>query len=389
MRGILGRCAVLLTSTALIGAMAGVAPAQADEFSRLGGNPVGGADLVLADGEVAETALFSLRLSGEGSVGAYAASPSEELRPRTAYVEAAWSDVPQWTETGDDPAPADRANWIVTNSYPAVDLPDLAEDAGRVNLAEDQAIAGTQAALWHVLEGTEPDTEANGEAVAAVYEHLVEGSAGTEEDSPDRSLEVAPAQLEVSAPEEPLGPLAVSGSGSEPATVSVRGAPESWLVDADGEQVTRVLDGDELYLEVDPSVPEGVVTLHVRGDDVPISEGQLFTGRDGVRTQPLVTAEPGTATSLTTTTITWHSQEPEETEAAEEPEPEPEPEPPEEDEPSPEVAETDAQTAEEVDRNSGESLASTGTWLSGLLIIAGALAVSGLVFLLLGRKRRS
>src|SRR5699024_5254418 len=41
------------------------------------------------------------------------------------------------------------------------------------------------------------------------------------------------------------------------------------------------------------------------------------------------------------------------------------------------------------DQISDDSLARTGTWLSGLLIIAGALVVSGLIILVLGRKKNS
>lgn len=390
MSDILRRYAALLSSVALAGLLASTPAAGTDEFSRVDRDPVQGAALVLADGREVGTSLFSLRVADRDSVRAYAAAADElEVHPRAAYVESAWSDSPQWTETPGETAPADRANWIVSHSYPAVDLPPLTTDTGLALLDEQQAIAGTQAALWHVLEGVEPDRAANGAAVVALYDHLVEGSTAATGNTLSRSLEVSPSQMEAVAPEEPLGPLTVRSSGVGAVGVSVRGAPASWLVNGDGDQVTQAHDGEEVFLDVDPSVPAGVVTLHVRGQDVPLPEGRLFTGRDGVRTQPLVTAEAGTATSSTTATFTWRP------EPTAEPSPGGGPDVPGSEEGSPalgEAAQKDP-TEEEVsleadDRNSDDGLARTGTWLSGLLVIAGALVVSGLLILVLGRKRR-
>ncbi|MFD6949277.1 peptidase [Nocardiopsis sp. TSRI0078] len=393
MSGILRRCAALLSSAALVGTLVGVPAASADDFSRVDRDPVAGAVLVLADGREADTALFSLRVGAQNSVPAYTAASDGEMLPHAAYVESTWSDSPQWTETPQKTDPPDRANWIVSHSYPSVDLPALAERAGLPQLDEQQAIAGTQAALWHVLDGAEPDREANDAAVVALYDHLVEGSTSASDTTASRSLDVTPEHLEAVAPEAPLGPLTVHSSGADPVEVSVRGAPVSWLVDGDGEQVTRILDGEEVFLEVDPSsAPAGVATLHVRGQDVPLPQGRLFTGRDGVRTRPLVTAEAGTATSSATATFTWHPEQSGEPGTGETSDPAAEAEEP------PVLGEAEQESAPEEERQQEppaaedripeDGLAHTGTWLSGLLVIAGALVVSGLIILLLGRRRR-
>ncbi|MGW5879271.1 Cys-Gln thioester bond-forming surface protein [Nocardiopsis terrae] len=389
MSGILRRCVALLTASALIGSLAS-APAAADDFSRVDRDPIAGSSLVLSDGDETDTALFSLRVADEDSVRAYALVVDEELRPRTAYVESAWAERPEWTRAGGTAAPADRANWIVTNSYPNLDLPDLATALGAADLEEAHAIAATQAALWNVLEGVELDPDNNNEDVLSLYGHLVEGSADAEGGATARSLEVSPAQVEAVAPEEPLGPLTVSTPSEAPLRLSVNGAPASWLVDAEGREVSEAFDGDQVFLDVDPSVPAGVATLNVRGDRVPLEEGRLFTGREGVRTQPLITAEAGSATSSTTATFTWRREEAVEAPEVTEPETA-EPEVPEargRTSPEPTVEE-EVTTPETDDHNNSEGgLAFTGTWLSGLLVIAGALVVSGLLILVLGRKRR-
>lgn len=388
MSGILRRCAALLSSSALVGTLIGAPAADADDFSRVDRDPVEGAVLVLDDGREVGTALFSLRVAEHSSVRAYTVTADEEVHPYAAYVESEWSDSPEWTETPGETDPADRANWIVSHSYPAVDLASLPEGEDLSQLDEARAIAGTQAALWRVLNGVEPDPDANDPAVVALYDHLVQGSADAADNTASRSLDVSPSHVEAVAPEEPLGPLTVYSSGAEPVSVSVRGAPASWLVGGDGEQVTQVGDGEQVFLDVDPEVPAGVATLHLHGRDFPLPQGRLFTGRDGVRTRPLVTAEAGSATSSAAATFTWHPEQTEEPVAGESPGPVPE-----EELPSPEEATQEEVPAEEVsppaeDRIPEDDLALTGTWLSGLLVIAGALVVSGLIILVLGRKRR-
>ncbi|MFL1429584.1 MULTISPECIES: Cys-Gln thioester bond-forming surface protein [unclassified Nocardiopsis] len=374
--GVLRRCAALFSSVVLIAALAGTPAALADDFSRVDRDAVAGTDLVPAGGEPVATALYSLRIGNDDAVRAYTSSPGGEVRRRAAYVESDWSDTPGGA--------ADRARWIVAHSYPHRDLLSLSLDIG-LPLGEEQAIAGTQAALWRVLSDTEPDREANDQTVLALYDHLVEDG-GALPPGP-RPLTVDPDHLEATAPQEPLGPLTVSSTGDGPLNVSLSGAPAAWLVDAQGRQTAQVADGNALYLDVSPSVPAGVVTLHVRGENLPLAEGSLFTGRDGVRTRPLVTAEPGEATITTTATVTWRAPSPE---AEPSPVPEtpsetPEPEP---SAPLADVAPSPEATPSEADRIPEEDLPTTGTWLSGLLVIAGALVVSGLIILVLGRKRR-
>jgi TQXA domain-containing protein len=379
----------------LLGALTGAPAATADDFSRVDRDPVVGAELVLDDGRSVQTALFSLRVGARDSVRAYAARVDEEVRPGTAYVESDWSDREDWAQVPGATDPADRAGWIVAHSFPQVDLTPLALGAGALHVDEAQAIAGTQAALWHVLDGAELDRDANDPAVVALYDHLVQGSSAAVDTVAGPSLEISPAQLEAVAPDAPLGPLTVASAGTGSLRVSVRGAPASWLVDGDGRQVSRAGDGDRVYLDVDPSVPAGVVTLHVHGEGVPLSEGRLFAGRDGARTQPLVTAEEGATSGSATATLTWHQSTPSEPEAAEAASDEEEAaeEEPAAAAPLPEDAGVEAPAVVETpsaadDRIPDDDLASTGTWLSALLIIAGALVVSGLLILVLGRRRR-
>src|SRR5699024_300422 len=144
------------------------------------------------------------------------------------------------------------------------------QETDHPDLEEAEAVAATQTALWRVLDGVEISPEANEPVVVDVHDHLVERSAGSEMGEPAGSVEVDPPHLESPSPDQPLGPLELSSTGDGPLALSLRGAPESGLVDAEGKQLDSAHDGDEVYLDVDPDVSSGVATLHVRGDGVPL-----------------------------------------------------------------------------------------------------------------------
>src|SRR5699024_11332168 len=133
----------------------------------------------------------------------------------------AWSEAGGWLEGPQEGDHADRASWIVSHSYPRVTQASLAEEVELDDLGEEQAIAATQAAIWHVLDGVDLDRDANDEAVLAVYDHLVLNSVGSEEDDVDaRSMIVSPAQVEQASPDVPLGPLSVDTTRTDPAPPS-------------------------------------------------------------------------------------------------------------------------------------------------------------------------
>lgn len=393
------RCAVLLTAIAVYGAVAlGTAAWAGDDFSRVDRDPVAGAQVRLAGGQDAPTFLYSLRMAREGAVRAYGADVGETVRGDAAYVEADWDEV---ADAGS--AAPHRVNWVVHHSYPRVGLRRLAAASGARALSEEHAIAATQAAIWHLAGDVrlDRDPQENPAEVIALYDHLVSGAAGARDTAAGPSLALTPQRIDASAPQEPVGPLTVSGAGADAVRLSVRGAPASWLVDARGEGVSRVSEGDEVFLRIDPAVPAGVATVQVRAKDVPLEAGRLFTGRDGVRTQPLVTAEPGTTTSTAASTVVWDTAASAESGGGGEsggPEdegaPDSGPEPrapagaaPEGSAPAPPHTAPGQDTAGGGEDASGSGLARTGTWLSGLLAIAAILVASGGAALVVARRK--
>ncbi|MDA0563081.1 thioester domain-containing protein [Streptomonospora sp. S1-112] len=378
------------------------APAAAEDLSRVAPDSTPGATVLLAGGEAAETTLYRLAVGEGAEVAAYCADVSTSVRPEAAYVEAAWSDPLAPAGAADS---AGAVGWIAAHSYPNVDLADLRAESGARALTEAQAIAGTQAAIWHFTNGLALESGRGGRGGGAgnavptvrLYEHLVAGAAETERPAPEPGLRVTPERVKRADPAEPIGPLTVHTSALGPVSVWVRGAPEGRLTDADGDAVARLGDGDRFYLRLPTDAGAGVATVYAGVADSVVAPGRLFVGRDGVSTQPLVAAGSAMAGATASVKVDWAPAEPGAPSAPASPAPEAEPAAPapssappstapERTEPSPSGS-TDPMVVAE-DRRPPERLASTGTWLGTIVIVGLALVAVGAAALYLGRRRR-
>jgi TQXA domain-containing protein len=379
---LLRRCAAVLCAAAAIGA--GAVPASAAEgVIRVDPAPVAGAPVRLADGVSAETALYRLLVDGAASVPAYGAALGDGVDVGAAYDETAWTAPAAPTP---DPGPL---TWIVRNSYPRLDLDRLRAESGVPGLTEEAAIAGTQAAVWHYTDGTDLAAAGGGNApeVRALYDHLVAGAVVHGAATAPPTLSVTPERVEGADPAGPIGPLTVRTTAAGPVAVSVRGAPGVRLTDAEGAEVTRVADGAEFELRVDPSVPEGVATVYASAEDAAVAPGLLFTGRDGVQTRPLVTAGSAVAEATVAVTVDWSAAAPSPPPAAEAPSPSPAA-PTESPSARPEPAATPSAAAGTDGRRPEGGLAFTGTWAGGLLAIGAGLLAVGAAAMYAGRRRR-
>ncbi|MDA8371989.1 MAG: thioester domain-containing protein [Nocardiopsaceae bacterium] len=354
-------------------------PAAAEDFSRVDRTSTAGEVIRLTNGEAVETALYHLVVDGDASVPAYCADISTSVDHQAAYIEGGWSDIPDTHVT--DPQ---QLNWIVRNSYPHIDLERLRSESGVSGLTKDQAIAATQAAIWHHTNGADLSTAAgtengNHRRVQELYTYLVTEARENDAAEPPPSLTVTPGRIKGADPAEPLGPLAVRTTSTSPVALSVKGTSSLRITDADGAPLAEASDGEEFYLRVDPSAPEGVATVYARALDATLEPGRVFTGRDGVQTQPLITADSATAESTTVVKVDWLRDAPA-AESGAESEPEPtapaEPtEPAETASPSPSPSPSEVVIAD--DRKPENNLVRTGTWV-------GAIVITGLTLLAAG-----
>ncbi|GAB3449016.1 hypothetical protein GCM10027570_23070 [Streptomonospora sediminis] len=385
------------------------APAAAADLSRIAPEPERGATIHLAGGGAAETSLYRLTVSQGAAVHAYCADISADVNREAAYTETSWATgaAPQ-AHAG---APA-ALNWITAHSFPQVDLERLRRVSGAGGLTRAQAIAATQAAVWHHTNGVELDRTArrgggNAPATRKLYTYLLAGARQGTGAEPGAALALDPRRIEGADPAAPIGPLTVRTTSAEPVGVWVRGAAQGRLTDADGTEVERVGDGEEFFLRLPPETPAGVATVHARAASAPVRPGRLFAGKNGVQTQPLVVADGTLAAATAEVKVDWVREEAPEPSAAAEQRPAPS-EPgsngggsggaPTQTPAPPAGAGTAAggspsASAEGVvvadDRRPEDHLAQTGTWLGTILIAGVVLLTVGAVLLYLARRRGS
>ncbi|WP_017594711.1 thioester domain-containing protein [Nocardiopsis potens] len=390
LRPLAGLAAALLTA----GVLTPAAPAAAqDGPARVEREAVPGAEVRLAGGETAETALYRLRVDDDTSLSAYGAVRSDEPDRSTAYVESGWNAVPGEHPSGD---PAGPVAWIVRNSYPELEVEELAERSGAGGLSAEQAIAATQTAIWHYTEGAEPAAGkgkgkgGNHPAVLEVYRYLVDGAQGSDEPAAAPSLSVTPERIQGADPTSPIGPMKARTTGTGPVSLRVGGAEGARLTDASGETVTEVGDGEEFYLEVPEGSGAGVATVHASTTAATVQSGRAFVGKDGVTTLPLVIAEEGVTEGTAAIKADWNApaREPAPvTDPTLEPLPSASPAepPPAAAPPAPSPEESASPASPEPERRG--PLALTGTWLGALIGIGALLVLGGAAAMLLFRRR--
>src|SRR5690606_15563627 len=215
-----------------------------------------------------------------------------------------------------------KVNWILQNSFPKVDAVKLAEASGVEGLTEEQAVAGTQAAIWHFSNGVEFTDQGNEENVFALYTYLVEKADGEDVAEPDASLTIAPESAEGKAGET-IGEFTVTTSAdSVPLTLD---APEGVeLVDVEtGEAVETASNGDVFGFKVPEGTEAGEAS--VSGTvSATVDVGRLFKGVEGQpATQTLITADGKTTEVTAGAKVSWTAGGGEETPTPEPSEPEP------------------------------------------------------------------
>ncbi|TDQ53628.1 thioester domain-containing protein [Actinorugispora endophytica] len=372
------------------------AAAEAASVARVDRAGTPGEDIHFGTGESAATTLFDLRVDDDATVRAYCVDVSESVDHQAAYAETGWTDRTAARDPG-------RVNWIVRNSYPALPLERVAADSGVPGLRAEQAIAGTQAAIWHFTNGVDLAAEGPGDRnspqARTLYEHLLDGAADVAEPSP--ALAIGPAEV-VGEASAALGPLTVRTTSEQPVRLTVNGVEGVALVDELGDPVSEARDGDQVLLSVPAGTGTGTATVYAHAEEAAVRTGRVYTGRDGVQTQPLVAAEPATASLTVSAKVNWNAPAASDTDAppadgappapptAAEPPAGPAPDSP-SPVPGPEPGPSSPVAIAE-DKRAEPDLPFTGTWLGAILLAALVLLGLGAVALVASalpfRRRR-
>lgn len=216
-----------------------------------------------------------------------------------------------------DPAIPGKVLWVLANSYPAVSLEEFGVLAGAPGISRNDAIEATQYAIWRYTDldwdaawaWETPDSE-------AAYWYLVNGANA----SPGLTREELAVTATVSAPSAPqtagnlVGPFTVSTNQT---AVAVSVDPAVAVTDAAGAAVdlSAVVDGQELYLDLRGTTAAGSATVHVTASgsrstgaviSVPNVPGGTATAED--HAQSIILIAPHTAQVTADAVVEWAAQ---------------------------------------------------------------------------------
>ncbi|MFE1170727.1 thioester domain-containing protein [Nocardiopsis sp. NPDC058789] len=381
-----GRAGLAATAAAFL-ALGLAAPAAADEVEtyegslegRYTGNAENGPNVHM-NGEEVRPSLFNLELTDGSVLTTYCIDFRTQIVGGAEYKEDDWANYPG---EGSFAQPG-KVLWILQNSYPRTDAAALGEAAGVEGLSNGDALAATQAAIWHFSNDLDL-SEGNSEAVEKVYAYLVENAEDTERE-PGAALSVTPSSAEGKAGET-VGEFVIETNATEiPVDLS---APEGvQLVDVEsGEAVTTVENGDKVGFSVPEDAEDGEASFSLEATST-VETGRLFQGKDPKKpTQTLITVDGEPTTATASASASWTKAEtpvPPTEEPSETPSPSEEPSEPAE-KPS-EPAEEKPTPPKEDDK---PTLPVTGGALTGLVAAGVAALGAGGAALYLSRKRKA
>lgn len=387
--------ATAVTAAAALAFGLSSAPALADGATgKYVGNGPGGISVETKTHGKIQTNLFQLKLDDGATLQTYCIDAETAIRSGADYREDAWDTYPG---KGDFARPG-KVHTVLQSSYPTVDVAALAEQAGIEGLTEEEAVAGTQAAVWHFSNGTElTEGGKHGANVDALYAHLLEKAEQSDTPEPEASLTITPEAAEGAAGET-IGEFTVQTSAdSVPLKLD---APDGFaLVDVEsGEPVEAAANGDKLGVKVPEGAEDGEASFSGT-ITATVEVGRLFRGVDGQpATQTLITADSSETEITASAKVSWASDgggdTPPDDGDDEEPAPSPSPSTPDEgggdgDKGDGGKDEGEDKPAPGGGKDQGGGLPVTGGALYGLIGAAVAAVGGGAAAIYFGRKRKA
>ena len=235
------RYAVLMLSAATALLVTALPAAAGTTGEYVGG--AGGGAIVRIDGHDTTTSLLGLRLEDGTLLKTYCVELDVRAQSHAQLAESPWSEYPDAGEQFN--AHPERVLWILHNSYPNVSVDALGTTVG-VTLDVDEAIAGTQAAIWHLSNGANLD-DGNSADIRALYRYLT-GTANTGiGEQPAVSLAITPESGTEAEAGQPAGPFTVDTTASK-VDLAVEGPDGVSVVDEQGAPLAEIADGTTFWL---------------------------------------------------------------------------------------------------------------------------------------------
>ncbi len=189
------------------------------------------------------------------------------------YHEADWA-----SSSLNSNANAPKIRWILENSYPQVNLKSLAAAIHVDSLSDEDAAAGTQAAIWKFSDN-KTAVPRNDDA-KKLRDYLISDMNKGVAAEPKPSLTLTPDSVSGKSGSK-LGPFVLNSSANEvKLAVSGDAADKAKLVDKDGKPVNGALAGPiakdtQLFLDVPAGTSDGKATVNATADANVLS-GRVF-----------------------------------------------------------------------------------------------------------------
>lgn len=259
------------------------------------------------DYEDMSTSLIGFELADGTKLQMYCVEIDTRIDKTHNMVEKPWDSYPN----ANSPFHANRAkiNWVLHKGFPVVGLDALTtvltEQGAELNngIDEKEAIAATQAAVWHFSDNKNldeenpfPNAKGNKDArtdVVALYKYLTGKDNVGIGDQPTPALAISPTDLSGTAGGR-VGPFTVSTTGEiDKLTTKL---PEGVkITDANGVELTaeQIKNGTQLFLDVPAAAKEGAGTFELTAT-AGVDTGRLFVGEsysENHKTQSVIVAK--------------------------------------------------------------------------------------------------
>ncbi|MCM3657563.1 thioester domain-containing protein [Agromyces mediolanus] len=230
-----------------------------------------------------------------------------------------WDTFPGDNRFATDERVREQVSWIIANSYPTLSLSEYAAATGLPGLTREEAITGTQVAIWQLTDAAPAPAafEYRGLAtrggidvaspaaqrVQALVDHLTgDANVGLAESVlPELTLDPAVQQGDAGSL---VGPVTITATAGE---LLLSSSSDDPLVTADGTPVdpTAPPRDTALFLDVPADAAAGSATLTARLTGV-AHEGLLLSSADpAVRRQTLIIADSGRSSVEASAALSW------------------------------------------------------------------------------------
>lgn len=251
-----------------------------------------------------QTSLIPLKIKDAGettNVVAFCVELPTPLADDDGLKEVPWDDHPNGKS--DFKKNAKHILWILHNTYPKLDMNAFQSKWGK-QYDKEEAIAATQAAIWHFSDRAEIDKKhpQNDEDVISLYDEIVkQGAANEIIEQPKPTLEIKPESLSGTAGQK-IGPFTVTTTATSieltaklPTGVTITDANGTPLpTQKNNDAITAKAEGDkvsEFFVNVPAGTVAGKADMKVKAEAV-IKAGRLFVSRDrNNEAQSLVVAQ--------------------------------------------------------------------------------------------------